>query len=194
MTLDSKNIFFFGDSITYGQLISVNKTWVYKVANWLGDQYIIQNSSIMGNTTRDALNRMYNDVLFRSPKIVYIQFGMNDCNIWQTENGVCRVTPNSYIANIDEIVQRCKSYNASVIVGTNHPSNKNPEYDLRNSEYNQLVRNYCNTYDIPLLDNETYCKSYDINDVLLPDGIHLSELGHDIYFNNFKNTFSNLYK
>ena len=194
MSLDNKNMFFFGDSITYGQLVSVNKTWVYKVANWLNNQYVIQNSSIMGNTTRDALNRIYNDVLFRAPHIVYIQFGMNDCNMWQTENGVCRVAQNSYIANIDEIVQRCKSYNASVIIGTNHPSNKNTEYDSRNSEYNQLIRNYCNINDVSLLDNEIYCKSYSINDIVLPDGIHLSEFGHDVYFNNFKNTFNNLYE
>lgn len=189
---NNKNFFFFGDSITYGQLVSVNKTWVYKVANWLNDQYVVQNSSIMGNTTRDALNRIYNDVLFRSPSFVYVQFGMNDCNIWQTENGVCRVEQNSYIANIDEIVKRCKSYNAKVIVGNNHPSNKNKEYDLRNAEYNELIRNYCNTNDILLVDNELNCSQFNINDVVLPDGIHLSENGHDIYYNNFKKIFTNL--
>ena len=145
MITNNKNIFIFGDSIAYGQLVSVNKTWVHKVANWLGNRYVIQNSSIMGNTTRDALNRIYNDVLFRSPNIVYVQFGMNDCNIWQTENGVCRVERKTYISNIDEIVQRCASYNASVIIGNNHPSNKNSEYNLRNSEYNELIRDYCNT-------------------------------------------------
>jgi lysophospholipase L1-like esterase len=194
MIANNKNIFIFGDSIAYGQLVSVNKTWAHKVADWLDNQYVIQNSSIMGNTTRDALNRIYNDVLFRSPNIVYIQFGMNDCNIWQTENGVCRVERRTYISNIEEIVQRCTSYNASVIVGNNHPSNKNLEYDLRNSEYNELIRDYCNIYNIPLMDNELYCKSHDINDILLPDGIHLSEFGHDIYFNNFKNIFTSLYE
>lgn len=194
MIANNKNIFIFGDSIAYGQLVSVNKTWAHKVADWLDNQYVIQNSSIMGNTTRDALNRIYNDVLFRSPNIVYVQFGMNDCNIWQTENGVCRVERKTYISNIEEIVQRCISYNASVIVGNNHPSNKNLEYDLRNSEYNELIRDYCNKYNIPLMDNELYCKSYDINDILLPDGIHLSEFGHDVYYNNFKNIFTSLYE
>ena len=194
MIANNKNIFIFGDSIAYGQLVSVNKTWAHKVADWLDNQYVIQNSSIMGNTTRDALNRIYNDVLFRSPNIVYVQFGMNDCNIWQTENGVCRVERKTYISNIEEIVQRCTSYNASVIVGNNHPSNKNSEYDLRNSEYNELIREYCNKYNIPLMDNELHCKTYDINDILLPDGIHLSEFGHDVYFNNFKNIFTSLYE
>ena len=54
MITNNKNIFIFGDSIAYGQLVSVNKTWVHKVANWLDNQYIIQNSSIMGNTTRET--------------------------------------------------------------------------------------------------------------------------------------------
>ena len=192
MTTENKNFFFFGDSITYGQLVSINKTWVYKVANWLDGKFVIQNSSIMGNTTRDALNRIYNDVLFRTPYIVYIQFGMNDCTIWQTENGICRVEPTTYIANIDEIVKRCKSFNAKVIIGNNHTSNKNKEYDSRNSEYNDLVRNYCSMNDILFVDNELYCKQFNIEDVLLPDGIHLSEFGHEAYYNNFKQIFNYL--
>jgi lysophospholipase L1-like esterase len=193
MLTESKNIFFFGDSITYGQLVSVNKTWVHKVANWLDvnikhTTYVVQNSSIMGNTTRDALNRIYNDVLFRNPCIVYIQFGMNDCNIWQTENGLCRIQPDTFTANLHEIVSRSKSYKAQVIVGTNHPSNKDTEYNQRNAAYNQLIRNFCFEHDITLVDHELECKNFDVQDIVLPDGIHLSEKGHDVYFENFIKT------
>jgi lysophospholipase L1-like esterase len=193
MLTESKNIFFFGDSITYGQLVSVNKTWVYKVANWLDMNIkypptIVQNSSIMGNTTRDALNRIYNDVLFRNPSIVYVQFGMNDCNHWQTENGLCRVQPDTFTSNLHEIVSRSISYGARVIVGTNHSSNKDTQYDQRNAAYNQLIRNFCSGHNVTLVDHELECKKFDVQDIVLPDGIHLSEMGHDVYFENFIKT------
>jgi len=187
--MNKKNIFFFGDSITYGQVISAEKTWVHKLGKYINDnfqdQYIIQNSSVLGNTTRDALNRLYQDVLFRTPNTVYVQFGMNDCNIWETENGLCRVMPKTYEANLEEIILRLQSYNCKVILGTNHYASKNSDYDIRNKEYNNIIRNVVNNYNIPLIDHGLEAEQVNYLDLILPDGIHLSEQGHELYFQTF---------
>lgn len=187
--MDKKNIFFFGDSITYGQVISTEKTWVHKLGKYINDtfndQYIIQNSSVLGNTTRDALNRIYQDVLFRNPSIVYVQFGMNDCNIWDSEKGLCRVTPKTYEANLEEIIQRLLSYNCKVVLGTNHFSSKSADYDNRNKEYNQIIRTVASTNNIPLMDHGFECENVNYLDLILPDGIHLSNDGHELYYQTF---------
>ena len=187
--MNKQNIFFFGDSITYGQVISVEKTWVHKLAKYINDncndQYIIQNSSVLGNTTRDALNRIYQDILFRTPSIVYVQFGMNDCNMWETEKGLCRVMPKTYEANLEEIIQRLVSYNCKVILGTNHYADKTAEYDIRNKEYNEIIRKVAYSQNIPLIDHGFEAENVNYLDLILPDGIHLSEQGHELYYQTF---------
>lgn len=187
--MDKKNIFFFGDSITYGQVISTEKTWVHKLAKYINDisndQYIIQNSSVLGNTTRDALNRIYQDVLFRNPSIAYVQFGMNDCNIWETEKGLCRVMPKTYKANLEEIIQRIRSYGCKVTLGTNHYASKSSDYDNRNKQYNDIIRIVAIENNVPLFDHGLKCENENYLDLILPDGIHLSEKGHELYYQTF---------
>lgn len=182
------NLFFVGDSISYGQLVSVEKTWVYMVANWLNRdemKFIIQNSSIMGNTTREALQRLYNDALYRSASVIYYQFGMNDCNMWDTDKGLPRVSPKTFEANLEELISRARAYKAYVLLGTNHPSNKSSEYDERNKRYNEIIRSVCVNNNVGLIDHETYWHNINHLEYLLPDGIHLNEKGHKLYFENF---------
>jgi len=188
------NFYFLGDSICYGQYVSIEKTWVPKFANWLNNEseysernYTVLNSSIIGNTTRDALNRSYHEVFTRYPKIVYIQYGLNDCNQWDTENGLNRVMPKTFESNLDELIIRAKSAGALPIIGTNHFTNKNTEYDQRNLMYNNIIRQVASQNNILCIDHEIAWKSYDHIKLLLSDGIHLNELGHDLYFETIKN-------
>jgi lysophospholipase L1-like esterase len=187
------NFYFLGDSICYGQYISVEKTWVYKFADWLNTEseystrnYTILNSSIIGNTTRDSLNRAYHEVFMRYPKVVYIQYGLNDCNQWDTENGLNRVMPKTFEANLEELIIRTKSAGALPIIGTNHCSNKNIDYDIRNSQYNNIIRTVANYNNIQCIDHESVWKTVDHVKFLLDDGIHLNECGHDLYFETIK--------
>jgi len=187
------NFYFLGDSICYGQYVSIEKTWVYKFANWLNNEseysssnYSVLNSSIIGNTTRDALNRSYNEVFNRFPSVVYIQYGMNDCNQWQTENGLNRVMPKTFEANLEELIIRSKKSGSKTIIGTNHYSHKNLEYDDRNIQYNEIIRNVSKEQNILCIDHEEAWRNYNHIDLLLEDGIHLNELGHNLYFKTIK--------
>lgn len=201
-----KKVFFFGDSICKGQGVSVHKGWVNLIAqklsevtSQLNEEIIIANPSINGNTTRQALERMPYDVQSYKPDIVLVQFGLNDCNCWQTDMGVPRVSPQAFEANLEEILTRCFIFGAQVVfLNTNHPTGRNEEvmpfnsftYEENNEKYNNIIRNVAQKDSrVTLIDIEKTFKEFMstnntlINDLVLPDLLHLSEKGHQIYFN-----------
>lgn len=99
------NIYFFGDSISFGQGVSIDLGWVTKLSAKLRIKFPQQditaiNSSINGNTTRMALERMPYDIQSHDVDILVIGFGMNDCNYWETDKGVPRVSPLAFEANL----------------------------------------------------------------------------------------------
>lgn len=199
-------IYLFGDSICFGQLISPQHTWGVRLASKieLAFQSIpvcVQNPSVNGNTTRQALERMAYDITAHQPDVVLIQFGMNDCNYWQTDNGLSRVSEQSFCANLREMIQRARNAGCKTLfMATNHPSLKGKlsedsalDYDLNNRRYNQLIREVAigesdAGREVNLVDNEAYWTAHlqdnpqtTLDSLLLPDGIHLSAAGHDLY-------------
>lgn len=203
----TKKIFLFGDSICFGQLISGHKTWAAAFARLLEARntknidFLVQNAGVNGNTTRQALERLYYEVLTHKPDYVLIQFGMNDCNYWETDAGLPRVSREAFKANLIEILDKCKLSGVKhCFLSTNHPSNKGAfshttevTYDESNSIYNHIIRNLYNEIcsdaaSITLLDNERIWRAHlsentdaSLDDLLLEDGVHLSDHGHRLY-------------
>ena len=201
-------IYLFGDSICFGQHVSLNNTWAHQLAIKLQEldlpdkNIIVQNPSINGNTTRQALERLQFSVTSQKPDIVVVQFGMNDCNFWDADNGEPRVSKNSFNSNLEEILEKILAAGTSkCILNTNHPSNKGmilnnkKNYDLFNLEYNNEIRKIYNKFNskglnVYLCDNEKAWREFLISNpnilldhLLLEDGIHLNEKGHDLYKN-----------
>jgi len=147
---------FFGDSICVGQGVSIYRGWVTRVAGRLdelaaefGGEIIVTNSSLNGSTTRQALERMPYDVQSHGVDILIVQFGLNDCNYWQTDAGLPRVSPEGYAANLKEIVRRGIIFGAKkVFLHNNHPTtritqkfpNSDVTYEDSNRQYNGIVR------------------------------------------------------
>jgi acyl-CoA thioesterase-1 len=202
-------LYLFGDSICFGQLVSSHKTWATVLATALeklhipGKQFLVQNAGVNGNTTRQGLERMYYDVTSHSPDYVLIQFGMNDCNYWETDRGMPRVSPAAFIANLQEIVNRCLCIGVKhCFINTNHLSMKGAfrhidyqTYDQSNHEYNKLIREVVNSMAremrISMFDIEEVWVRHlrdnplvNLQDLLLEDGIHLSDSGHQLYINS----------
>ncbi len=188
---------FFGDSICFGQHVSPHLTWVHKVSEQLcasNDALKVANSSISGNTTRMALDRFHFDVLSHGLDAIYIQFGLNDCNFWETDKGIQRVPPNSFVSNLKEIIGRARANGCEqVFIGTNHPTTKvvkhaffEGDYQQSSASYNALIRDIADSEDARLIDHERYWQrnikdpSF-IDELLLEDRIHLSEKGHQWY-------------
>jgi|TARA_B110000046_G_C12835850_1_gene331423 lysophospholipase L1-like esterase len=195
---------FFGDSICVGQGISIHEGWVVKISKELTRissenklNFFISNSSVNGRTTRQALESMPYEIQNQNYQILIIQFGMNDCNFWETDYGVPRVSKQAFKANLHEIIDRGINFGAKLImINTNHPTpikenfkNKDLSYQDSNRAYNEIIREvYNERNDVILNDIEMHIdsliesKKLIIDDVVLNDRLHLSLKGHEIYF------------
>lgn len=207
-----KNIYFFGDSIAFGQGVSICDTWVCRTADYLRDHVseniVVNNHSINGNTTRMALERMPHDIQDKTIDLLVVQFGMNDCNYWMTDSGVPRVSPEAFRANLTEIIDRAFHFNTKkVLLLTNHISGKTEimpnssiSHQVNNRKYNQIIRGVAQSFNqesVVLVDMEKYFKEFIVTegrdeksilaDLLLPDSIHLSKAGHELYYRQFLN-------
>lgn len=159
----------FGDSIASGQYVNPQDAWVTHLGIALGHEHLVMNAGHSGDTTRMALERMYHDVTAHRPDIMVVQFGLNDCNIW---DGQVRVSLESFRANLSEIVSRAKL--ARVVLVANHRTAKTPDYDQRARVYNRAIRQVADATDAWLVDMER-------EEVELLDAVHPSPAGHLAY-------------
>lgn len=207
MTADTPlRVTFFGDSICVGQGVSIHSGWVTRIAAELdslsksaGDEIIVTNASVNGNTTRQALERMPYEVQSHGVDVLVVQFGLNDCNHWLTDKGLPRVSPAAFAANLKEIIDRGRKFGAQhVILQNNHPTTRdqnvlpgtNATFEEWNRRYNGIVRDVAFEMaevvfftDIEAaFDKLTGGDRKKLLPFLLADGLHLSPDGHDVYF------------
>lgn len=199
-------VVFFGDSVCFGQGVSIHKGWVPRLsahleqlAAGLETEFIVVNTSVNGSTTRQALERMPYEVQSHGVDILLVQFGMNDCNYWQSDRGLPRVSRPAFRANLEEIIARGYQFGAKrVLLNSNHLTGREIEpmpfseitYQQSNLIYNQIVRDIGNSEDPRILftdierifENETGGDANRLKALLLPDLLHLSEAGHEVYF------------
>ena len=150
-------ICYFGDSITYGRGhdhlgVDPARTWTHLVDEALkarepnDTSTLSVNMGVNGETTRNGLERLKDVYAFR-PDLMTIQFGMNDCNCWLTDNGFPRVNPTSFRFNLKELIGKCRASGVTrVVLSTNHripvakTMTNGQEYNVCNSAYNQIIR------------------------------------------------------
>lgn len=196
----SCKFFFFGDSISFGQGVSPHATWVGRLSAELDRVFpdaaiVVQNPSINGNTTRMALERIAFDVQSHKPDVVFVEFGLNDCNIWQTDNGLPRTSREGFATNLAEIVDRLRAAGAKIVaLGTNHPTTRAEgvmggseiNYEENNAVYAEIVRAVARAKQTVLVDIRKHIEdtipAAEIGSLLLEDRLHLSRKGHDVYY------------
>jgi len=202
------HVTFFGDSICVGQYVSLHRGWVTRISAMLdawgrdqGHRVLVTNASQNGRTTREALERIAYEVTSHRPDLVLVQYGMNDCNYWRSERGYPRVSPRSFQANLHEILERILHHGtARVFLNNNHPTTRTTDvfpdteltYEASNRAYNQLVREVAAEAGDQVAFTDVEARFLQIvgddpdrlADLILPapDQLHLSEAGHDIYF------------
>jgi len=191
-------IVFMGDSITAGQYVDPSKTWTAHVARRLQERFGAENivtvsRGVSGETSRQGLERFPVSVQVEEPDIVTIQYGLNDCNCWQTDNGLPRVSLRAYMANLAEMIERCRRFGArEVILMTNHrttrrtPMVSGEVYEDASNRYSHAARQVAHEAGVMLCDQLFAFAPFtddELTDLLLPppDSLHLSEAGHIIY-------------
>lgn len=196
-----QSLYFFGDSICFGQYVSADRVWTTRVSRHLSESEEFKNvltqvTAVNGETSREALGRIHHCVTSHSPNLVWIQFGLNDANYWQTERGSPRVSLAGYLANIEEMIQKCFATGTQqILLATNHAVTKKLEQDANPNKYQQNAKVYNEALRrkfgnesfqrVKLIDIEREMEAYfEINKqvYLLPDGVHLNQEGHKEYF------------
>jgi len=189
-----------GDSITFGQHIDPARRWTTHVEHRLhsrfGDSRVdVINRGVSGETTRMGLERFPASVQNEEPDVVTIQFGMNDCNCWQTDHGLPRVRINAFRENLIEMVERSRKFGArEVILSTNPrtmrrtPMVSGEIYEEANAHYSEVMREVAHITESQLCDIQHAFADLDdreLEKMLLPapDLLHLSEAGNLFYAN-----------
>lgn len=200
------NVAFFGDSICNGQGLAIHKGWVTRIsaslcalANQFQTEILVINSSVNGRTSRQALETMPYEIQRSKIDVLIIQYGMNDCNVWESDRSHPRVSPLAFEANLKEMIDRGRTFGCKAIfLNTNHPTGRDTTcfphlpvtYEQQNRAYNHIIRTVAAS-DSNLLFNDiervfqqsTNGDRERLSRLLLPDLLHLSEDGHDLYYN-----------
>ncbi|MBA3842867.1 MAG: SGNH/GDSL hydrolase family protein [Actinobacteria bacterium] len=189
-----------GDSITFGQYLDATSRWTSLVEEQLRSQFTEAievrsfNRGISGETTRMGLERFPRDVQEIFPDVMTLQFGLNDCNCWQTDGGLPRVSLGSFRANLVEMIDRARRFGArKIVLATNHRTLRRDTlvsgevYECANGRYNHIIREVAETVGVDLCDIEAAFAHFDdeeLAELLLPapDLLHLSEAGNRVYF------------
>lgn len=193
-------LYFFGDSICFGQYVSTHKTWTTRISKFVSElcetrnfEILTQVAAVNGETTRGALMRLEHDVLAHAPDIVWVQFGLNDANYWLSDRGLPRTSLEAYVANMREICERIRACGTKrILVSTNHRITKIPNHlsenlysknaELYNNELRKLVRQFAYPgIDLVDMESEIAQSASTPEKYLLLDGVHLNEIGHHRY-------------
>lgn len=180
-----------GDSLTFGYGVSPYKSWV----ELLKSEYKLNiiNKGINGDTSVGLINRFYEDVICEKPDKLIITIGCNDLLMGKDVETV--------VDNIKFLVNDGINNNISVVLGITPPIvthmaasywEDGCDYDAVEKNLNVLVKilkDFCKTSKIEYVDFFNCIKKAFTNyseKALYSDGIHPTELGHKLMFEEVK--------
>jgi acyl-CoA thioesterase-1 len=120
----AKNIMVFGDSLSAGYGLAIDKSWVHLLQQELKrtqSGYSVVNASISGETTAGGKQRIARALKQFKPKIVIVELGAND--------GLRGTPIKSMEANLDYIIRKSHGAGAKVLLlGMKLPPNYGEAY------------------------------------------------------------------
>ena len=106
-TPTGENIICFGDSLTFGTGAAENMDYPFQLSRMISKPII--NAGVPGDTTANAMARLEEDVLSKSPRMVLITLGGNDLKN--------RISKETAYQNLKNIIVSIQDRGALVIVG-----------------------------------------------------------------------------
>lgn len=166
-----------GDSISYGEhlLDRRGQAWPYLLGRETGHEAV--NLSVCGDTTRKALERAQLWQPACKGAVVFVQFGLNDANRWESDGGIIpRVSLPAFRENLREIGARALQHGALRVIFCGLTQHARPVPTLAE----------CRRYDtnVAVASMDFGGLFVDVAKLgLLPtiDGMHLDPVGHARY-------------
>jgi len=188
----------FGDSLTQAVEQACDDRWPEIVARALRERYPglsirMVNAGVGGNTSREGLARIEQDVLEHDPRFVLVEFG-NDA----TPEPDRQVSFGEFTANLHLIRTKVAERRGAQLVLLTFPpivdewhSHYRHEFYVHNGgqdayqeHYRKRTRDFAQTFDCPLVDVDTAFRESMRTDgralYILPDGVHLTARGNQL--------------
>ncbi|MBK8093735.1 MAG: exo-alpha-sialidase [Verrucomicrobiaceae bacterium] len=200
-------IFMFGDSTTAARgTVKVYAERVNIMLQSIGSSLSVYNAGKPSDTTAQAVKRLQTDVLAYKPRIVVMQFGINDSavDVWRKPPASTpRVSLESYTSNYRSMILAAQKSGAKVILMTTNPlrwTSKlielygKPPYDPESEggfekphllAYNDAVRALAKELKVTLVDvyasypEFTAKKKLTVSE-MIPDGMHPGDSGQEL--------------
>lgn len=177
-----KTISVFGDSLVYGMGDSHEGGWVSILQKKMKDDFIFWNFGIPGDTSKDLLGRIEEELKNKKADVVIIFIGANDSQ-YKNESSNTLIPQEQYKKNLKEISNFVKIYTDKIIfIGL---TNMN-ESITTNWHY---IYNFCNKnlkkYDKVL---KQFCKENNFSYIYLFDLLNISNLSDGAHpnFNGYE--------
>jgi len=174
-----------GDSITFGQHLPLGiPPWPQRID--------AVGRGVCGETTRRALERFPRDVQEFQADVVVLQWGHNDCNRWETDFGLPRVSLPAFKANLAEMVDRCRAVGSTPILCSITPSAKSTQHGSDVAAYSRAVREVAKEKRVALAPVRSAFVEREWYSLLMDDGVHLSDEGHEVYAQTVRDTIESV--
>lgn len=182
--LSQKKIVAFGDSLT------AFTGWVKGMHRVVGTDVI--NSGVGGDTSAMGKARFKRDVLDKDPDICIINFGMND-QATVVSTGKPNASLESYTSNIRYFITELQKIDCHVVLVTPHTPYEATNYYTPGQyglnyagehmdSFCDAVRSLASEYGCTLVDiNKLSANEDKARFVMMYDGLHCSEYGHEMY-------------
>ncbi len=141
-------------------------------------QVSVHNAGISGDPTTGGLKRLERDVLAHKPHLVTIMFGMND---------LVGTPLDVFKKNLREIITRCRSSGAEVVLCTQNSIIETPQRPCaRLAEFSQAIRDVAKEETLVVADCFAAFEAVHAADaaewnLLLSDTIHPNMAGHKLF-------------
>ena len=179
-----------GDSLTFGYGIRKAHSWVGLLNNYSFDNFI--NKGVNGDTTTGMLSRFYQIIKSNDFEQTLIMGGSND---FLQNRPVNFVKDNLMLLIKDALLENLKTYILIPPLALKDLALKNWSSSIDYNKFNENILMLKDLLEKEIQDNSLPVKILDLSSVIpleekfYTDGLHLTEDGHKIIFNELKNYY-----
>lgn len=204
-------IYGFGDSITYGAWDMGTSGWTTKLRSYLDARnneptYYFYPLGIHGETTDGLKKRFENELQARrrhdDDSYTFIfAYGANDAT-WLTNEDRFKATIEEFESNLMDTINQARGLNANIFLLEITPVNEEYSASLtaRNKSclneyvdrYNERLRAVAESTSAAIIEINQRFHDEGLSSVLVKDGLHPTQAGHEIIFQKVKSAIEPL--